>query len=155
MVLQHQLRDSLDYFDAFPDLPIVLNHIGGRVAIGRFSGPESYQQWTDDMAEVAKRPNVMLKLGGFGMWHVSQPEPRDDMTMSEVLTEAWQPLFDPCVEAFGPERCMFESNFPVDAVAGSYRQFWNAYKMLCADYSPDERSALLHDTAARVYSLDV
>jgi hypothetical protein len=121
MVLQHQLRDSLDYFDAFRSFRRAQPH-RWTMRSGRFSRPESYQQWTDDMAEVAKRPNVVLKLGGFGMWHVSWPT-SNDMAISAVLTEAWQP-WPIRASSVGPDRHVRATSR--SARSGGYRQTWNA-----------------------------
>ncbi len=86
-------------------------------------------------------------MAGFG-WHRREVPPD-----SAELAAAWTPYFLTCIDAFGPERCMFESNFPVDKVACSYTTLWNAFKRVAREYSDKERAALLHDTAVRTYRL--
>jgi predicted TIM-barrel fold metal-dependent hydrolase len=112
--------------------------------------------WREGIAAVAKCPNVFVKLGGVGMprfgndWHL-----RNVPVGSEELAADFAPLFGYCIEQFGPERCMFESNFPVDKVSFSYNVLFNAFKRMSAGYSASERAALFHDTAMRFYSIDV
>jgi L-fuconolactonase len=112
--------------------------------------------WRSGIAAVAACPNVHMKLGGVGMprlgfdWHTrSQP------IGSEELAASIAPLMTHCIEQCGPERCMFESNFPPDKVSFSYHVMYNAFKRLTQGYSAAERAALFHDTAARVYRIDV
>ena len=97
-----------------------------------------------------------MKLGGLGMprtgfdWHT-----RSKPIGSEELAASMAPLLTYCIEQFGPNRCMFESNFPVDKVSFSYNVMYNAFKRLSKGYSAAERAAMFHDTAARVYRIDV
>ena len=143
---------------AVPDLTIVLNHIGGLVRIGAYANrdDEVLPAWRRGIAAVAACPNVILKLGGVGQrrfgfdWHA-----RAKPIGSAELAAALAPLMQHCIEQFGPRRCMFESNFPVDKVSYSYNVLYNAFKRLSQGYSPAERAALFHDTAARVYRLAV
>jgi len=151
-----QLPELAAFARAVPELPIILNHLGGLNRTGPFAGKddEVIPAWRAGMAEMAKCPNVMLKLGGVGMprfgfdWHL-----RDKPICSQELAAAMAPLMDYCIEQFGPERCMFESNFPVDKVSFSYPVVFNAFKRLSAGYSAAERAALFHDTAARAYRI--
>ena len=112
--------------------------------------------WRRGIAAVAACPNVILKLGGVGQrrfgfdWHT-----RAKPIGSAELAAALAPLMQYCIEQFGPRRCMFESNFPVDKVSYSYNVLYNAFKRLSQGYSHAERAALFHDTAARVYRLTV
>ena len=111
--------------------------------------------WRSGIAAVAERPNVTVKLGGIGMprtgfdWHA-----RTAPIGSEELAESMAPLLGYCIEKFGPDRCMFESNFPVDKVAYSHHVLYNAFKRLSKGYSAAERAALFHDNAARIYRPD-
>lgn len=104
--------------------------------------------------ELASHRNVVCKLGGLGMAvfgfdaHVQDPPPT-----SERLAELWRPFIETCIEAFGVDRCMFESNFPVDKQSCDYTACWNAFKRITSGASAVEKSSLFHDTAARVYSL--
>ena len=151
-----QLPELVDLARAHPDVPIVLDHLGGPLGIGPYAGhrDEVLTGWRSAMAEVAACPNVVLKLGGIGMpifgmqWH-QQP----DGATAEDLVETWGPEIRWCIEQFGVDRCMFESNFPVDKASCSYRTLWNAFKQMAADASPAEKAALFHGTATRAYRL--
>ena len=117
---------------------------------------EVWATWRRGIAAVAECPNVVMKLGGIGMprtgfdWHTW-----DKPIGSEELAAAMAPWMTYCIEQFGPNRCMFESNFPVDKVSYSYNVLDNAFKRVSVGYSAAERAAMFHDTAARVYRIDV
>jgi len=151
-----QIDELTDLARAFDDTLIILDHVGGPLGIGPYQGKcdEVYAAWSKSITEIARCPNVVVKLGGIGMvlngfgWH-QQPRPPS----SRELAEAQKPYFLHCIEHFGVERCMFESNFPVDKVSSSYTVLWNAFKRVVADFSKDEKVALFHDTAVRVYRL--
>lgn len=151
-----QISDIADLARAFPDTPIVLNHFGGPLGIGPYAGKhdEIFPTWKQDIADLAKCPNVYAKLGGINMklngfnWHERERPPT-----SEVLMQTTRRYYDHTIEHFGVERCMFESNFPVDVVTCSYNVLWNSFKRLTADYSADEKAHLFHDTASRFYRL--
>src|SRR5690606_18052209 len=157
MVYHPQLPELAELARAFPDTTVVLNHVGGPLV-----GTPSYTdrredamaQWRAGIAELARCPNVFVKLGGLGMPYLgfgfealAAPAP------SERLAHAWAPYFEHCIESFGPERCMFESNFPPDRASVDFSVLWNAFKRFAARYSAPERRALFHDTAVRVYRL--
>ena len=151
-----QLPELADLAKAVPDLQIVLNHIGGLVRTGPYAGKDAevLPAWRRGIAAVAACPNVTIKLGGMGMprngfgWHE-----REKPIGSEELAAAMAPYMSYCIEQFGPSRCMFESNFPVDKVSFSYPVMYNAFKRLSKGYSASERAALFHDTATRVYRI--
>ena len=151
-----QLAELAAFATAVPDLTIILNHIGGLVRIGSYANrdDEVLPAWRRGIATVSACPNVILKLGGVGQhrfgfdWHA-----RAQPIGSEELAAALAPLMHSCIEQFGPDRCMFESNFPVDKVSYSYNVVYNAFKRLSTGYSAGERAALFHDTAARVYRI--
>jgi L-fuconolactonase len=151
-----QIPQLTELARAHPDLPIVLNHIGGVVGIGPYAGKreEVFDHWVKNISELATCPNVVVKLGGLTMtmcgfgWHKQESPPG-----SEQLAEAMAPYYQTCIERFGPERCMFESNFPVDQASASYTVLWNAFKRLSQGYSTSEREALFHDTASRIYRI--
>ncbi len=153
-----QLGEFCDFARACPDTPIVLNHVCAPIGIGPYAGKrqEVFAEWSRGMAEAAKFPNVCVKLGGLGMrifgftFHEQNLPPA-----SEELAKAWGPYLEHCISVFGPGRCMFESNFPVDKGSCSYVALWNAFKRIAAQYSPSEKTALFSGTAARVYRLDV
>ncbi|MBF5096109.1 amidohydrolase family protein [Azospirillum sp. INR13] len=156
-VYHHQLSDVADLASAFPETSIILDHVGGPVGIGPYAGrrDEVFAQWKAGIMEVARRPNVTVKLGGLAMrlggfgFH-ERPVPPS----SEDLATAWRPYIETCIEAFGPDRAMFESNFPVDQLSCSYAILWNGFKRLAAGASADEKAALFGRTAARVYSIE-
>ena len=153
-----QIGDVSSLADAFPDQRIVLNHFAGPMGIGPYAGKrdEILPQWKEDIRELAKRPNVHAKLGGLGMvLNGYKFEDRPTPPGSEELATLWRPYFETCIEAFGPDRCMFESNFPVDKVTSSYAVYWNLFKRIASGASADEKKAMFHDTAARFYKLDL
>ena len=151
-----QLGELADLAGAFPDTAIVLDHVGGPLGYGPYASrhAEEFAAWKAAMAGLAKRPNVAVKVGGLGMpmgWFdfYDRPSP----PTSQMLADAFRPWVDTCIELFGAERCMFESNFPVDKVTSSYAVLWNAFKRLAATASAAEKTALFSGTAARVYKL--
>jgi L-fuconolactonase len=151
-----QLADLIDLARAFPDTTIILNHVGGVLGVGPYAGhrPAILAAWKKDIAELAKCPNVVVKLGGVGMimfgfdFHERSMPPS-----SEDLAAAWRQYLEPCIEAFGPQRCMFESNFPPDKQSGGYTELWNAFKRITATASAAEKTALYSGTAGRVYRI--
>ena len=151
-----QLPELVELARDFPDLPIILDHIGGPLGLRPYEGrrDEVFRAWSADIAALSACPNVVLKLGGVGSlrsgydWHRRESGPG-----APELAHAMQPWFEFCIEKFGAGRCMFESNFPVDRVSYSYAAIWNAFKIMARGYSAAERAALFHDTAARVYRL--
>ena len=101
-------------------------------------------------------PNVVLKLGGLGMHVFGIPwDERPAPPTSTEVAEVWSDDIRWCIDAFGPQRCMFESNFPVDGLGIGYAVLWNAFKLIAADQSPADKAALFADTACRVYRLDL
>ncbi len=157
-VMFPQLPELADFAKSVPDLTIILNHIGGLMRTGPYGNrdEEVLATWRSGIAAVGACPNVIIKLGGIGMprygfdWHT-----RDQPIGSEELAESMAPFMNHCIEQFGPSRSMFESNFPVDKVAYSYHVMYNAFKRLSKGYSANERAAMFHDTAARVYRIEV
>ena len=151
-----QLQDVIALARKFPSQPIVMDHCGGPLGLGYYAGrrEDVCRDWSRDIRELAKCENVMIKLGGIGMrvngydFH-SRPTP----PTSEELAKAWKPTIETCIEAFGAKRAMFESNFPVDKLSGSYAVYWNAFKRLAAGASKDEKAALFRETARRFYKL--
>jgi len=151
-----QLPEVADLARAFPGTTIILNHLGGPVQSGAFAGrrDEIFAAWKRDLAAVARCENVVLKVGGIQMpvngfgWHERPRPPTSDKLLAE--NRAW---YLEAIERFGPARCMFESNFPVDRASCSYTVLWNQFKKLSAAFSPDERAAMFGGTARRVYRL--
>ena len=151
-----QLMELVDLARAFPEIAIVVDHIGSLVRVGPYAGKndEVFRDWKRGIAALAACPNVSVKLGGLGTprcgfgWY-EQAAPPGSAEMAKGLA----PYFNWCIEQFGVERCMFESNFPVDKISFSYTVMWNAFKRLSKDFTPQERAALFHDTATKVYQL--
>jgi predicted TIM-barrel fold metal-dependent hydrolase len=157
-LFQTQLSDVVDLARAFPQARIVLNHVGGPVAIGPYAGKrdEAFAAWRAKIQEVASFPNTYVKLGGLGMKMIGfdffeKPEPPS----SQDLEKAWRPYIETCIAAFGPQRAMFESNFPVDKGTCSYQVLWNAFKRIAAGHSAGEKTALFSGAAKKAYRLDV
>jgi len=151
-----QLPALLDLARAFPDTGVVLDHVGTPLGLGSYAErqAERFPVWRAAIRELAACPNVSVKLGGLGMPFPALV-PLDRSAGSERLADAWRPYVDACVEAFGAERCMFESNFPVDGLACDYAALWNAFKRCAAGASADEKRDLFGGTAVRVYRLEV
>jgi L-fuconolactonase len=151
-----QIEDLIDLARAFPNQPIVLDHVGGPLGLGWYADKraEIFAEWRRRIAELARAENVYVKLGGIGMringfaFHHRERPPS-----SQELADAWRPYIETCFAAFGPARCMFESNFPVDKLSGSYTTYWNAFKRLASGASGDEKALLFRDTARKFYRL--
>ena len=152
-----QIPEVTSLARAFPNTTIVLDHLGGPLGIGPYAGrqQEVFELWRASMRELASCPNVYVKLGGLGMevngfdWE-KRPKP----PASEEMAAATRHFFDYAIEQFGVDRCMFESNFPVDKLSCSYTVLWNTFKRIAAGFSAHEKAQLFHDTAARVYRLE-
>jgi predicted TIM-barrel fold metal-dependent hydrolase len=141
---------------AVSDTTMVLDHFGTPLGVGRFAGrrAEIFEQWKKDVAEIAECPNVVAKLGGLAMpdngfgWMG-----RDKPPTSDEFVAAQAPYYLHMIECFTPERCMFESNFPVDRLSISYPVLWNGLKKIVRDFSEDEKDTMFRGTASRVYRL--
>ena len=149
-----QIPELTDLARAFPDQPIIFDHFGGPLGIGRYADKraEIFEYWKGAVAELAECPNVVAKLGGlvmaingFGFHKRERPATSDE------LVAATRDYHLHMIDCFGVDRCMFESNFPVDRVSCSYNVLWNSFKRLAAGFSTSEKAALFHDTAVRVY----
>jgi L-fuconolactonase len=152
-----QINEAADLASAFPDLRIVLNHVGGVLGIGAYRGKrdEVFPRWQASIKALAARPNVFVKLGGLGQGYTGlgfneQAEPPS----SEMVAARFRPYVETCIEAFGASRSMFESNFPVDKISYSYPVFWNACKLMAKGASGTEKADLFAGSAARCYRLD-
>jgi L-fuconolactonase len=151
-----QLPELLALARAFPHTQLIIDHFGGPVGIGPYASHRSevFEQWQRLMREFAALPNTIMKLGGLNMehgglgWH-HRPRPPS----SDELVVACEDYILAAIDMFGPDRCMFESNFPVDKVSCSYNVLWNAFKKIAARFTPDERTALFSGTAQRVYRI--
>jgi len=153
-----QIGELANLARAFPDTRIVLDHCGGPIGLGRFAGKreETFAVWRASIQDIAKCPNVRVKLGGLAMcllgydFHL-RPKPPS----SEEAATAWRPYVETCIEAFGPGRAMFESNFPPDKGQCSYQVIFNAFKRIAAPYSEAEKTALFSKTATDFYRLQL
>ncbi|MCB8881119.1 amidohydrolase family protein [Acidisoma cellulosilytica] len=155
-VFHTQLPEVAALARALPDLPMVINHCGGPLGIGPFQGQrtEVFQSWQKDLASLTRFDNLHVKLGGLGMPRIGFGfQKREAPPDSQTVATAWGPYFAACIEAFGPNRCMFESNFPVDKGAISYPILWNALKLASSQYSATEKNALFSETAANFYKI--
>lgn len=151
-----QLDELTSLAQAFPETPIILDHVSGVLGIHSYENKreEILQEWKSSIRKLAACPNVTVKLGGLGMkiigfrWHK-----RDKPPTSVEIAEMHGPYYLHCIEQFGVDRCMFESNFPVDKVSSSYSVLWNSFKRMVEGFSPEEKAALFRDNAMRFYRL--
>jgi predicted TIM-barrel fold metal-dependent hydrolase len=151
-----QLPDFITLAKACPNTVMVLDHFSTPLGVGSFAGQhaEIFPEWQQRMRELAGCPNVYLKLGGLAMpdngfaWHLAEHPPTSD-----ELLAAQGDWYRHALDCFGPERCMFESNFPVDRMSLPYTVYYNAMQKLVRDYSQQEKDALFADTARKVYRL--
>ena len=153
-----QIDDLTSLARAFPDTQIVLDHVGGPLAIGPYAGQRDavFPVWAKAIRELATCPNVHVKLGGLGMRINGYDfHEKTDPPTAQTLADAWRPYIETCIEAFGTSRCMFESNFPVDKGSYSYAAYWNACKILAKGASAEDKANLFSRTAARFYRLEL
>ena len=156
-VFHPQLADVVDLARAFPGASIISVHCGGPLGYGPYEGKrdEVFKTWKAGITELAKCPNVTMKLGGMMMrlaaydYRTASAPPA-----SEELAALWRPYIETCIELFGADRCMFESNFPVDKMGIGWAALWNAFKRIAAGASAVEKLALFSGTARRVYRLE-
>lgn len=157
-LLEPQLDDLVELARTFPDTAIILDHVGTPVGIGRYAGQREarFAGWRERIFALAQSPNVVVKLGGLAMMFAGfsgfNAQPPEG---SSRLAADWKPYVETCIEAFGVDRCMYESNFPVDFGTCDYDVLWNAFKRLAAGYSAAEKTALFSATAARVYRISI
>ena len=151
-----QLADVVDLARACPDTSMIMGHCGGPLGYGPYAGKrdEVFSQWKRGVTELAKCPNVTMKLGGMmirlaAIDYVKLPAPPS----STEIARLWGPYISTCIELFGPRRCMFESNFPVEKLGASWITLWNAFKRITAGATPEEKTQLFSGTAQRVYRL--
>ena len=151
-----QIGELTDLARAFPDTKIALDHCGGPIGIGSYANrrDEIFPAWKASVQEIARCPNVVVKLGGLAMRLLGYDfHERPLPPSSEEAAAAWRPYIETCIEAFGPERSMFESNFPPDKGQCSYQVIFNAFKRIAAPYSEAEKTALFSKTATEFYRL--
>lgn len=152
----YQIQEFTALAHAVPDTQMVLDHFGTPLGVGRYADDrrQIFDQWRKDVRELARCENVVAKLGGLAMpdngfgWMGREEPPGSD-----EFVEAQSPYYLHMIDCFGPERCMFESNFPVDKMSISYPVLWNGLKKIVHDFSEDEKEALFSGTATRIYRL--
>jgi predicted TIM-barrel fold metal-dependent hydrolase len=145
-----------DLAKAVPDTTMILNHFGTPLGVGPYASQreEIFATWREDVAAIAKCPNVVAKLGGLAMpdngfgWDKRKKPPSSD-----EFVEAQSPYYHHMIDCFGPNRCMFESNFPVDRLSISYPVLWNGLKKIASNYSDGDQDMMLSGTAKRIYRL--
>jgi predicted TIM-barrel fold metal-dependent hydrolase len=158
LVFVNQLPEVMQVARALPDTRIVLNHTGGPVGIGPYAENrnEHFAYWREQMTAIAACENVVVKIGGLGMPLCGFPTSAlANRAGSEELARDWAPHIEATIAIFGVDRCMFESNYPIDGVTARYPSIWNAFKRVVKDYSVAEKAALFAGTAARTYRIDV
>lgn len=152
-----QLGDVADLARAFPDLPIILNHIGGPLGVGRYAemADQVFADWAEGMAEVASCPNVVVKIGGFAISRIAiVPSLKRERPFSSLeISDFCKPWVDHCFAAFGAQRCMFGSNFPVDKVAMPMLTLVNAMKHLTEHLPDSDRQHFFASNARRIYRI--
>ena len=152
----YQLREFAELARAAPDTTIILDHFGTPLGVGPYESrrEEIFDCWRDDIETLAGCPNVVAKLGGLAMpdngfgWHLAERP-----ATSDELVEAQGRYYLHAIECFGPDRCMFESNFPVDRLSVSYRVLYNALKKIGREFSEEEQTAMFSGTASRIYRI--
>jgi predicted TIM-barrel fold metal-dependent hydrolase len=152
----HQIPRLTALARAFPDTQIVLNHCGGIIGIRNYAerSDEVFSHWKRALVELAQCPNVMVKISGLGMRLSGFGfEQLERAPSSSQLADAWRPWAESCIESFGPGRCMFGSNFPVDKGSYSYAIGLNAIKRIIAGTSATEKADILWRSATRFYRL--
>ncbi|MFV3077045.1 amidohydrolase family protein [Niveispirillum fermenti] len=151
-----QLHELADLAACFPDTLIILNHVGAPLGIGPYAGRRHavFQEWAQGMRVLSRLPNLCVKLGGLGMPSYGFGfHERTVPARSPELAAAWRPYVETCIDLFGVERCLFESNFPVDRQSCAYRTLWNAFKRIAAGCTSAEKALLFAGSAARIYRL--
>lgn len=156
-ILEPQIGDVIDLARAFPDTPICLDHCGTPLGNASYSGKleERFPIWREAIKELGQCENVVVKLGGLAMHNCDMPSEGPAAGKgSEELAALWKPYIETCVEAFSPDRAMFESNYPVDRWGATYSVLWNTFKRITAGASDDEKAALYSGNAARFYDVE-
>jgi L-fuconolactonase len=152
----HQIKSFTRLARAVPGTVIILDHLGTPLGVGSYRGKrdEIFREWKKDIADLARCENVYAKLGGMAMpdngfgWHLRALPPSSD-----EFANAQKEYYLHTIDCFGPQRCMFESNFPVDRLSISYHVIWNGFKKIVADFSEEEKDMMFSGTATRVYNL--
>lgn len=156
MVFHHEIDELADLANAFGDTQIIMDHVGVPLGANAYADvkEDTFVKWRASVQRAAACPNLTVKLGGLGIHYVGMGFDHGPHTPSAIeLAEAYAPYIETCIEAFGPQRCMFQSNFPVERASSSYRDLWNAFKLIVHRYSEDEKRQMFQTTAERIYRL--
>ncbi len=156
MVYHHEIHELADLANSFEGTQIIMDHVGVPLGANAYASvkEETFTQWRASVQKAARCPNLTVKLGGLGIHYVGMNfDHRTDKPSAVELAKAYAPYIETCIEAFGPERCMFESNFPVERASSAYRDLWNAFKLIAYRYTEDEKTQLFHGAAKRIYRL--
>ena len=157
--IHHTQLDELEYIaKSIPKLSIILNHIGGPIHLGPYEGKKAltHREWRHSMMRLSSFPNVSVKLGGLGMAVNGSTFYKNTLPpSSNQLCDKWKPWIFETLDLFGLDRCMFESNFPVDKGSYSYGNLWNAFKKICASMSNNEKNKLFYKNAANLYKIEL
>ncbi|CAB3868348.1 hypothetical protein LMG1861_02630 [Achromobacter piechaudii] len=150
-----QLPELCSLADAFPYSRIVVNHCGGPLGINAYATSDRFDRWKLHIKQVALRPNTFMKLSGLTAPRIGLPlRVSGERPTAAALSQLWKPYIEVCIEAFGADRCLFGSNFPVDLAVCDYGVLIDAYKLATRQYTPEDRSAIFSGTAIQVYGLD-
>lgn len=157
-VLHHQLPELAQLAADFPDTTVVLNHVGLATSVEHTpqARAETFKAWRKNLHEIARRPNVVCKIGGLGgsYWGFGFIERTEPIGYKE-LAATWGPYVEAAIESFGADRCMMESNFPNDGRSCGFVPLWNTMKYIVRGYSSAEKTALFRGTAERIYRMDL
>lgn len=157
-VFHHQLPEFAKLADRVPDTTISLNHTGMAMMLelDSLARRDVIKQWGQYLVDLARRPNVVCKIGGFGLpfWGFGFEQRVDPIGYLE-LAQAWRPFVERAIDAFGPNRCMMESDYPIDSRSAGFVPLWNALKHIASGYSSEEKAALFYQTASRIYRLEI
>ena len=152
-----QLPEFIELARAVPETTMILDHFGTPLGVGPFAGQREaiFEKWKSDIADLAECPNVFMKVGGLAMpdngfgWYGREMPPTSD-----EFVDAQLPYYEHTINCFGPERCMFESNFPVDRLSVGYRVLWNAFKKMTSHFSEEDKNLMFSGVARKVYRLE-
>ena len=152
-VYHTQLQDLVAVAEAMPDLKIILDHTGVPILGGPYRDQQDKvrSDWRAGLAALAEHDNVCIKLGALPARFKTED---GGPPSSDLIVETWQPWIEPCIELFGADRCLFESNFPVHKNWMSYPVLWNAFKKMAAGASAEDKAQLFAGTSARLFGLE-
>jgi L-fuconolactonase len=152
----HQLPELVTLAGLAPGTQIIVDHLGGPAGVGHWAThrDEMLDAWRENIAALSLMPNVSIKIGGLGFPWFLTDEVSAGLVDSDSIAAYWRPEIEHCIESFGPDRCMFESDFPVDGRLCDYVTLWNAFKKVSSGLGVAERDAVFRATAARIYRID-